>query len=151
VNNNCATGSTALVHAVAFVRSGSIGAGEEEEEARCALALGFERMAPGPLGGSAKKSGGDDGRSSPLGPLFEAAARASPGSDRGPPNPRVFGAAAAEYFARFGGGVGPLAKIGEFASPPRFFFLMMDGWTDGRDWWVVVVWVVWLCCSGEKP
>jgi len=105
VNNNCATGSTALLHAATLVRSG---------EARCALALGFERMAPGPLGAAGKHN--DDNRPSPLGPLFAAAARASPGADRGPPNPRVFGAAAAEYFGTYGGGVGHLAKIGVFPS-----------------------------------
>jgi sterol carrier protein 2 len=42
VNNNCATGSTALFHAATLIRAG---------EARCALTLGFERMAPGSLGG----------------------------------------------------------------------------------------------------
>jgi len=110
VNNNCATGSTALFYAVTLVRSAG--------EARCALALGFERMAPGPLGGAGKN---DDDRPSPLGPLFEAAARASPGADRGPLNPRVFGAAAAEYFGTYGGGVQHLAKIGELT------FLVLGG------------------------
>ncbi len=75
VNNNCATGSTALFHATTLVRAGA---------ARC-----------------------------PVGPLMAAAARASPGADRGPPMPRVFGAAAAEYFGLYGGGVEHLAKIGE--------------------------------------
>jgi hypothetical protein len=42
-----------------------------------------------------------------------AAMQASPGADRGPPNPRLFGAAAAEYFRLYGGGVEHLAKIGE--------------------------------------
>jgi sterol carrier protein 2 len=41
VNNNCATGSTALFQAVILVRAC---------EACCALALGFERMAPCSLG-----------------------------------------------------------------------------------------------------
>lgn len=116
VNNNCATGSTALVHAATFVRAGSGSSGGDEVAARCALALGFERMAPGPLVGANKNE--DE---SPLGPLFEAAARASPGADRGPPNPRLFGAAAAEYFRTYGGGVGHLAKIGEFPSSPPIF------------------------------
>ncbi|KAH8981524.1 hypothetical protein EDB92DRAFT_1952998 [Lactarius akahatsu] len=41
VNNNCSTGSIAVVHAAALVHEG---------DAHCALALGFERMAPGALG-----------------------------------------------------------------------------------------------------
>jgi len=100
VNNNCATGSTALFNAATLVRGGS---------ARCALALGFERMTPGPLG-----SGKNDDRPSPIKPLMWAAARASPDADpRSLPMPRVFGAAAAEYFRMYGGGVECLAKIGE--------------------------------------
>ena len=107
VNNNCATGSTALFHATTLVRAGA---------ARCALALGFERMAPGALGAGTQNNPWSD-RPSPVGPLMAAAARASPGADRGPPMPRVFGAAAAEYFGLYGGGVEHLAKIGEL-----FFF-----------------------------
>jgi len=102
VNNNCATGSTALFNAATLVRGG---------EARCALALGFERMAAGALG--AGKNPWHD-RPSPIGPLMHAAARASPDADsRSLPMPRVFGAAAAEYFRTYGGGVESLAKIGE--------------------------------------
>src|ERR1700739_2447134 len=41
VNNNCATGSTALYLARQAVESGAV---------ECALALGFEQMAPGALG-----------------------------------------------------------------------------------------------------
>jgi acetyl-CoA acetyltransferase len=100
VNNNCATGSVALFHAATLVRAG---------EARCALALGFERMAPGALGDPWLD------RPSPIRPLLDAAARAAPDVDLGaPPMPRVFGAAAAEYFRLHGGGVECLAKIGEF-------------------------------------
>ncbi|KAH9075572.1 thiolase-like protein [Lactarius deliciosus] len=88
VNNNCSTGSTALVHAAALVRAG---------DARCALALGFERMAPGALG---TKPAFPD-RPSPMGPLVA----------RGPPMPRMFGAAVTEYFRKYGGGVEHLAKI----------------------------------------
>jgi len=113
VNNNCATGSTALFHAATLVRSG---------EARCALALGFERMAPGPLGAG----NNNDDRLNPLVPLFAAAARASPGADRGPPNPRVFGAAAAEYFRTYGGGVEHLAKIGVLIFPYSFGVVVVD-------------------------
>ncbi|KAH9036656.1 thiolase-like protein [Lactarius pseudohatsudake] len=72
VNNN--TGSTALVHAAALVRAG---------DAHCALALGFERMAPGALG----TNPAFPDRPSPMGPLLGVAERASPDSKRGPPMP----------------------------------------------------------------
>ena len=101
VNNNCSTGSAALVHAATLVRAGDV---------RCAIALGFERMAPGALG---TKPAFPD-RPSPLRPLLVAAERASPDAKRGPPMPRIFGAAATEYFRKYGGGVEHLAKIGEF-------------------------------------
>ncbi|KAH9985760.1 thiolase-like protein [Russula vinacea] len=97
VNNNCSTGSAALFHAATLVRAG---------EARCALALGFERMAPGAL----RDSWPD--RPNPISPLLAAAARAAPDVNLGAlPMPRVFGAAAAEYFRMYGGGVECLAKI----------------------------------------
>ncbi|KAH9043567.1 thiolase-like protein [Lactarius hengduanensis] len=98
VNNNCSTGSTALVHATALVRAG---------DAHCALALGFERMAPGALG----TNPAFPDRPSPMGPLLGVAERASPDSKRGPPMPRMLGAAATEYFRKYGGGVEHLAKI----------------------------------------
>jgi hypothetical protein len=70
-------------------------------------------MAPGALG-VGKNSDPWLDRPSPIGPLMEAAGRAAPDADpRPPPMPRVFGAAAAEYFRMYGGGVGCLAKIGE--------------------------------------
>ncbi len=53
-------------------------------------------------------------RPSPMRLLLAAAVRASPDSKYGPLVPRVFGAAAAEYFKKYGGGVEHLAKIGEF-------------------------------------
>ena len=99
MNNNCATGSAALFHAATLVRGG---------EARCALALGFERMSPGALGDHWPD------RPNPIRPLLEAAERASPDADQGTSAmPRIFGAAAAEYFRMYGGGVEYLAKIGE--------------------------------------
>ncbi|KAH9024261.1 thiolase-like protein [Lactarius pseudohatsudake] len=98
VNNNCSTGSTALVHAAALVRAG---------DAHCALALGFERMAPGALGTNPTFPD----RPSPMGPLLGVAERASPDSKRGPPMPRMLGAAATEYFRKYGGGVEHLAKM----------------------------------------
>ncbi|KAH9981613.1 thiolase-like protein [Russula compacta] len=133
VNNNCATGSTALWHATTFVRAATAAAAGDDDDdddsdssrkARCALALGFERMAPGPLGARRRRKdhaadadvvvAARDDRPSPLDPLMGAAARASlhrADDDWGPPMPRVFGAAAAEFFRIYGGGVELLAKI----------------------------------------
>ena len=51
VNNNCSTGSTALYLGAQSIRGGL---------ADCVLALGFEKMQPGSLGGGA------DDRDSPL-------------------------------------------------------------------------------------
>ncbi|KAH9011984.1 hypothetical protein EDB83DRAFT_2194837, partial [Lactarius deliciosus] len=79
VNNNCSTGSTALVHAAALVRAG------------------FERMTPGTLG---TKPAFPD-RPRPVGPLVAIAVRASPDSNCGPPMPHMFGVAAAEYFRKY--------------------------------------------------
>src|SRR6185369_17585941 len=52
VNNNCSTGSTALYLAAQSIRGGL---------ADCVMALGFEKMQPGSLGGGAQD------RESPLG------------------------------------------------------------------------------------
>ena len=41
VNNNCSTGSTALLQAADMVRGG---------QAECTMAMGFEKMQPGSLG-----------------------------------------------------------------------------------------------------
>lgn len=46
VNNNCATGSTALVMAKQFIEGGL---------AECSMALGFEKMKPGSLTGQVQK------------------------------------------------------------------------------------------------
>ncbi len=45
VNNNCSTGSTALYLAAQSIRGGL---------ADCVIALGFEKMQPGSLGGGAR-------------------------------------------------------------------------------------------------
>ncbi|KAF8257330.1 hypothetical protein EI94DRAFT_1759186 [Lactarius quietus] len=66
------------------------------ERCRCELALGFERMAHGALGTNPVFPD----RLSPMCPLLVAAEHASPDSKRGPPMPRVFGAAATEYFRK---------------------------------------------------
>ncbi|KAI9510308.1 hypothetical protein F5148DRAFT_1282084 [Russula earlei] len=72
-NNNSTTGGVALHHAAMAVRAG---------EARCVLALGFERMAPGAL--AAHHHWPD--RPNPVLPLLAAAARASPDADRAAKN-----------------------------------------------------------------
>ena len=92
-------------------------------------------MAPGALGMGPAGSPGSD-RPSPIGPLMAAAARASPAADRGPPNPRIFGAAATEYFKLYGGGVEHLAKIGE--SPLS---------SNSTSHLCVLI----VCLSGEEP
>jgi sterol carrier protein 2 len=101
VNNNCSTGSTALYQTNNLVRSGLV---------ECALALGFERMAPGSL-----KSNWSD-RPSP-GALLDVANREaevelSTGENYGPGAPRWFGNAAQEYFDKYGATEEHLAKIG---------------------------------------
>ena len=59
VNNNCSTGSTALFLAAQSIRGGL---------ADCAIALGFEKMQPGSLGGGAED------RESPMGKHVKAMA-----------------------------------------------------------------------------
>lgn len=101
VNNNCSTGSTALLHAANLIRGGL---------ARCTLALGFERMAPGSLG-----SHWPD-RENPMQALNAADARAEArlGKNHGPGAPRMFSNGAQEYFELYGGDITHLAKIGEW-------------------------------------
>ena len=99
VNNNCSTGSTALVNATAFVKGGQVS---------CALALGFEQMARGSLG-----SNWTD-RESPMKPfdLIRDMTEQTLGKNHGPGAPRMFANAGQEYFEKYGGGVEHLAKIG---------------------------------------
>lgn len=103
VNNNCSTGSTALYQANILVKSGAI---------ECALALGFERMAPGSLGTNFPD------RPSPTLPLNEAiiaVENSTLGPNKGPGAPRMFGDAGTEYLRKYGGGVEHLARIGLFS------------------------------------
>ncbi|EIW86273.1 thiolase-like protein [Coniophora puteana RWD-64-598 SS2] len=100
VNNNCSTGSTALYHANNTVKSGL---------ADCALALGFEKMAPGALGTHFPDR-------PPAIALFnkrtaELEHDLSAGTNFGPGAPRLFANAAQEYFDKHGGGVEHLARI----------------------------------------
>jgi acetyl-CoA acetyltransferase len=85
VNNNCSTGSTALYLARQAVQSGVVD---------CALALGFEQMAPGAIGNVF------DDRPAPLGKFLELA-DALQGRSDSPMAIRLFGGAGAEYQERY--------------------------------------------------
>ncbi|ORZ38190.1 thiolase-like protein [Catenaria anguillulae PL171] len=87
VNNNCSTGSSALYLAHATVASGS---------AECALALGFEKMAPGSLA-----SVWND-RSNPLEPHLSVISAKHELDLRRPMAPTIFGLAGMEYLAARG-------------------------------------------------
>jgi acetyl-CoA acyltransferase len=97
VNNNCSTGSTALMLATQAVRGGAVD---------CALALGFEKMRKGSLGTTYND------REQPLmkhimaeAELFEFTAA--------PPAPWMFGAAGREHMQRYGTTAEQFARIGE--------------------------------------
>ena len=96
VNNNCSTGSTALLLATQAIRFGQYD---------CALALGFEKMQPGSL------SIGYEDREQPmmkhllaLAELYEFAMPAAP---------YMFGAAGREHMDKYGTTVEHFAKVGE--------------------------------------
>ena len=95
VNNNCSTGSTALFLAAQAIRGGL---------ADCVLALGFEKMQPGSLGGGA------DDRESPLRRHIKA--RAEIDELAFPVAPWMFGAAGREYMREHGATAEHFAKIG---------------------------------------
>ena len=85
VNNNCSTGSTALFLAAQAVRGGL---------ADCAIALGFEKMQPGPL------QGGAEDRESPMGKHVKAMAEIDEFAF--PVAPWMFGAAGREHMRQYG-------------------------------------------------
>lgn len=96
VNNNCATGSTALFLARQAVETGVVD---------CALALGFEQMVPGPL----RKIYTD--RPTPT-DEFASAVERKDGIDRGGPiAPQYFAAAGRQYMAEHGTAASTFAKI----------------------------------------
>ncbi len=99
VNNNCATGSSAL-----FLARQAIAAG-----AGCVLALGFEQMAPGALGSVFKD------RPSPFDP-FDAVTDALVGMPDVPLALRYFGGAGQQYMRRYGIGLESFASIRAKAS-----------------------------------
>ncbi|MHA6759605.1 lipid-transfer protein [Streptacidiphilus sp. PAMC 29251] len=99
VNNNCATGSSALMMARQFVAGGLND---------CVLALGFEKMSRGALGGSA---GAGDFAVSPLARHYGVMA-ARHGFERTPPTAQIFGNAAREHMERHGTTAEQLAQVG---------------------------------------
>ncbi|MCK7623449.1 lipid-transfer protein [Streptomyces sp. RS10V-4] len=103
VNNNCATGATALMLARQFVASGLND---------CALALGFEKMKRGALGAGADGgAAGAGGAASPVARHYGVMAAAH-GFERTPPTAQIFGNAAREHMARYGTTAEQLAMVG---------------------------------------
>ena len=101
VNNNCSTGSSALFLARQSVESGMVD---------CALALGFEQMAPGALGSVF------DDRPNPLGEFLEIADARFEGAKEVPMALRLFGGAGYEYQERYGMRTETFAKVRSKAS-----------------------------------
>ncbi|WP_274915935.1 lipid-transfer protein [Streptomyces sp. WZ-12] len=99
VNNNCATGATALMMARQFVASGLND---------CVLALGFEKMKRGALGGG---SDGGDVKTSPVARHYGVMAAAH-GVEMTPPTAQIFGNAAREHMDRHGTTAEQLAMVG---------------------------------------
>lgn len=96
VNNNCASGSTAMVMARDAVRYGA---------ADCVLAVGFEKMAPGSLGAKF------DDRTNPLDravAMSETLGAANPTASFAA---QLFGNAADEYINKFGASPKDFAEI----------------------------------------
>jgi sterol carrier protein 2 len=96
VNNNCATGSTALFMAKQFVEGGL---------ADCVLALGFEKMEKGSLGVKYQD------RTNPMDKQFEAMVQLRNFAPA-PPAPQFFGNAGREHMERYGTTKEQFAKIG---------------------------------------
>ncbi|RKT04452.1 acetyl-CoA acyltransferase [Streptomyces sp. 3211.6] len=99
VNNNCATGSTALMMARQFVQGGI---------SDCVLAVGFEKMKRGALGGGAD---GGDFNTSPVARHYGIMAAAH-GFEMSPPTAQIFGNAAREHMERYGTTPAQLAAVG---------------------------------------
>ncbi|SDK02208.1 lipid-transfer protein [Streptomyces indicus] len=99
VNNNCATASTALMMARQFVAGGIND---------CVLALGFEKMKKGALGGGAD---GGDFKTSPVARHYGIMA-AKHGFEMSPPTAQIFGDAAREHMELYGTTEAQLAAVG---------------------------------------
>jgi sterol carrier protein 2 len=96
VNNNCATGSTALFMAKQFI---------EGDLADCALALGFEKMEKGSLGIKYTD------RVNPMDKHAQAMVDKR-GFAKAPPAPQFFGNAGREHMEKYGTTAEQFAKIG---------------------------------------
>lgn len=101
VNNNCSTGSSALFLARQAVESGMVD---------CALALGFEQMAPGALGTVFND------RPNPLSGFLEVANTNFEGAEHVPMALRLFGGAGYEYQEKYGARTETFAKVRSKAS-----------------------------------
>ncbi|MCX5081401.1 MULTISPECIES: lipid-transfer protein [unclassified Streptomyces] len=99
VNNNCATGSSALMLARQFVEGGIND---------CVLALGFEKMQRGALGGG---TDGGDFKTSPVARHYGIMA-AKHGFEMSPPTAQIFGDAAREHMEKYGTTEAQLAAVG---------------------------------------
>jgi acetyl-CoA acetyltransferase len=88
VNNNCASGSSALFLARQAVASGAVD---------CALAVGFEQMNPGAL-----KDGAYSDRPSPLDRFIQALQDNKQFDDAAPRTPQFFAAAGRAYMDEYG-------------------------------------------------
>jgi acetyl-CoA acetyltransferase len=100
VNNNCATGSSALFLARQAVESGMV---------ECALALGFEQMVPGALGAVFSD------RSSPLKRMYKERVALQGPNREAPDAAQYFGGAGREYADQYGTKLETFAKISEKA------------------------------------
>ncbi|MBL1081010.1 Nonspecific lipid-transfer protein [Streptomyces actinomycinicus] len=98
VNNNCATGATALMLARQLVEGGVCD---------CVLAVGFEKMKKGALGGG---DGGADFSVSPVARHYGIMA-ARHGFAAAPPTAQIFGAAAREHMETYGTTEAQLAAV----------------------------------------
>lgn len=101
VNNNCSTGSTALFLARQAVEAGVV---------ECALALGFEQMAPGALQNMYQD------RPSPLGNFVDLADEAFAEAADVPMAIKLFGGAGHEYQRKYGTGSELFAEVRAKAS-----------------------------------
>ncbi len=100
VNNNCATGSSALFMARQAVQSGMV---------ECALALGFEQMVPGALGAVFND------RPSPMQRMFKEMVDIQGFDKKAPGAAQFFGGAGKEYAEQYGTKDETFAKISEKA------------------------------------
>ena len=100
VNNNCSSGSSAIFLARQAVEAGLVD---------CALAVGFEQMKPGALGGVF------DDRTDPFQDFYTAAEGLVPEKDL-PSALRFFGAAGREHMRRYGTTLADFAKVRAKAS-----------------------------------